>query len=271
MAARATLLNLLNRRLPPAIAAPLGSVVLSLHQREPCRVAFRDGAWLHRYATGTVVQHRLAGPSARAQDREARDYFLYGYQPRENDVVFDVGAGMGGEVRLFSSLVGPAGRVISVEANPHTYQMLKRTVEVNQLDNVTAFWAAAADRNQVLHIQDDRDSHLANSLTTDNAGVDTPGHTLQYLVDLANVTHIDLLKMNIEGAELPALSCSENALHLVRNIVVSCHDFKADRTGDDTFRTRREVSELLMDNGFRLRSRPDDPRPWVRDFLYGVR
>jgi len=82
---------------------------------------------------------------------------------------------------------------------------------------------------------------------------------------------IAFLKMNIEGAEREALLGMGPSLRRVEQICVACHDFRADLGHGEQFRTRIFVQEFLVKHGFTLRSRPDDPRSYVRDHVFGLR
>ena len=82
---------------------------------------------------------------------------------------------------------------------------------------------------------------------------------------------VDLLKMSIEGAELDVVRGAVDALSAVRNVVISCHDFLTESDGDDARRTFEPVRAILVQAGFALRFRAEDPRPWVRYYIYGTR
>jgi FkbM family methyltransferase len=230
-----------------------------------------EDGWIHRYREGIAVHPRIGGPSARLQDQFARDRFLYRYSPRRGDVVFDLGAGAGGQVRLFSRLVGAAGRVISVEAHPRTFRLLARTVALNRLTNVTALQAAVIGARKTVYVHDD--ARTPGRAVTNDAVIGAPvaGLTLSDVMALVDVDRIDLLKMDIDGSELPALRAARAALTSVRNIVVSCHDFRADSGGGDWQRTYRPVTDLLHEAGFSIRSRPTDARASIRYYAYGAR
>src|SRR6185503_16986509 len=140
----------------------------------------------------------------------------------------DLGAGTGGEARLFSRIVGPSGRVLSVEAHPRMFRCLRHTVELNALHNVTPVHAAVVGKRGPVYIQDLPD-YLSNSITdSPHNALPVPGEPLGELLDRFDVDKIDLLTLNIEGAELAVLEAARDVLPRVRNLVVSCHDFKAD-------------------------------------------
>lgn len=262
----------LQDRLDPRLFAPLASVLMTIKRKDRCAVRLTDGDWIHRYRTGTVVQPFLGGESADGQDRNTSDIFLHGYRPKPGDTVFDLGAGTGSEARLLSRLVGPEGRVISVEAHPRIFACLKRTVELNRLENVTAVHCAVAGVPGTVFLQDDLERHVSNGITLDpENSIAVPGRTLVDLVDQYGTGGVDLLKMNIEGAELPVLAAAGRVLPLIRNLVVSCHDFKADRVGGDWQRTYVPVRELLAENHYRLQARRADQRPWVPFYIYAAR
>lgn len=264
-------------RVPVRLRGPLGSLLVSARRGELCVARPTGDGWAHTYREGVTVHPRLGGPSARRQDAQARDTFLYGYEPQPGDVVFDVGAGVGGEVRLLSRLVGPTGRVVCVEAHPRTYEYLTHTIRLNGLPNVTPVQAALAGVTGTVYLDDDEVNHVANGLVDrgtfagGSGGIAVPGCTLPVLVERTGVTRIDLLKMNIEGAELAALRAAQDCLPLVRHVAISCHDFKADQGGQAWQRTYQPVRELLQRNGFSLAERREDPRGWIRWYIYGQR
>jgi FkbM family methyltransferase len=254
-----------------ALAAGLGSLAVTVRRREPCRVRAVPDGWSHHYREGVTVAHRWGGPSARREDASARELFLFDYEPGPGDRIVDIGAGTGGEARLFSRLAGPAGRLVCVEAHPRTFGLLAQTIALNRLGNVTALPLAVTGTAGTVHIEDDPDAHVANGLTDAGRGIAVPGVTLAEVLERAGLDRVDLLKLNIEGAELAALR-APGPLRRVRHIVVSCHDFRADAgSGGDGMRTFAPVRELLLAAGFTLRTRPHDPRPWVRHYLYGRR
>ena len=49
--------------------------------------------------------------------------------------------------------------------------------------------------------------------------------TLDEFVDIHKITKINLLKMNIEGAELQVIKGMTTSVDLVDNFAISCHDF----------------------------------------------
>lgn len=266
------MLDTLNRRVDPRIVAGLGSVYLSARARSRCRVRYDDGDWIHRYHDGVIVNTSLGGPSPALQDHAARDVFLFDYRPRPGDTVVDIGAGVGGEVRLFSRLVGRSGRVVSIEAHPRTFRCLRRTIELNRLANVIPVECGVVGAPGPVLLEDDSVAHIGNALTTDATNsVQVVGRTLDEILDSLGIGHVDLLKMNIEGGELAVLEQFRDQLKMVDNLAVSCHDFKADCSARDWQRTCTPVTALLREAGYAIRMRPEDPRPWVRYYVYASR
>lgn len=269
---RRRILDACGNRMDPKVVAGLGSVALSLRSRSRCVVRYEEENWIHRYRGGVVVNTTLGGPSAELADRSARDVFLYGYEPGPGDTVFDVGAGVGTEVRLLSRLVGPDGRVVSIEAHPRTFHCLRRTVELNRLPNVTLVECALVGEAGEVHLEEDPLSHIRNGITTDpGRGLPVAGRRLDEVMESLGIDRIDLLKMNIEGAELGVLAGSVDVLDAVENLVVSCHDFLASGPDGDRMRTFAAVTALLRSAGYAIRTRPDDPRPWIPYYVYAAR
>jgi FkbM family methyltransferase len=249
-----------------------GSFWVSFMYRAPCLVYWRDGAWIHHYRSAKIPHAGLGRAAPPAVFTEhARDTALYAYTPNEGDVVFDVGAGVGSETLLFSRLVGASGRVVSIEAHPRTYGRVVEICKANGLANVTPLQVAAAESDGTVTISD-LGNHLRNTtLAAADEGIEVPARRLETLARSLDITHIDLLKMNIEGAEVSALRGLGPLLSKTRNVCIACHDFLADEGGDETLRTKAVVRDLLVAHGFDLRTRDDAPDPWTRDYVYGVK
>ena len=248
-----------------------GSVWVSLTYRAPCLVYWRDGAWIHHYR-GAKIPHASFGRAAppRVFTAQAREMFLYEYVPQAGDVVFDIGAGVGAEMLLFSRLVGPSGRVVSVEAHPRTYGRLADLCNANGLRNVTPLQLAVSDTDGTVAVSD-LDHHLRNAvLKAPVDGIEVPARRIDTLAAELDVDRIDLLKMNIEGAERQAIQGMGTVLANTRHVCISCHDFLADDGGPEELRTKAFVRDFLAERGFRVITRDDAPDPWTRDYVYAV-
>ena len=120
----------------------------------------------------------------------------------------DVGAGLGTELPEFSRLVGPLGRVIAIEGHPWCSDRLRETVRLNQLTNVTSVEVAIADRVGTRSLRDNGND-LESSLVDDGArSLSVKTATLDQILGELRVSRVDLLKMNIEGAEAMAASAA---------------------------------------------------------------
>lgn len=239
-----------------------GSVWVSWTYREPCLVYWRRGAWIHRYR-GAGIPHAALGRAAPpgVLTAEARDLFLHSYTPQRGDVVVDVGAGIGAETLVFSKLVGPTGRVVSIEAHPRTYERLVLLCRANSMDNVIPLQVATGNADGEVAISD-TSNHMRNAVGAD--GIVVPGRRLDGLAAELGIDHVDLLKMNIEGAERDALEGMGALLERTRHVCISCHDFLG-------VPTKAAVLSVLTKHGFDVHTRDDAPDPWTRDYVYGVR
>jgi FkbM family methyltransferase len=248
-----------------------GSVWVSTSERALCVVYPREGEWIHWYR-GARIPHAGLGRAAPPAvfTAQARDLFLYEYTPRPGDVVFDVGAGIGAETLLFSRLVGPAGHVVAIEAHPRTYARLELLCRVNGLDNVVPLQVAVSERDGTATISDTGE-HLRNAVLADaDEGVAVAVRRLDGIASELGIDRIDLLKMNIEGAEREAVHGLGALLSSTRHVCISCHDFLADAGGPNALRTKEHVRRFLVENGFDVTSRDDAAEPWTRDYLYAT-
>jgi FkbM family methyltransferase len=253
--------------------ALLSSVYCSVTARAPCRVVYRDGVWIHRFPEGvttdTRIRQNLPTP-ARWRETTERNVF-FRYRPRPGDVVFDIGAGVGTETFTIAPLVGHEGRVIAFEAHPRTFACLATMVRENGLDNVVVEQKAIAGAVGEIEMGDD-EAHISNSaFELDRKTLRVPATTLDHYARMLGVGRVDLLKMNIEGAEAGALGGASELLRRTRHVVVACHDFKANRTGVDAYRTKAQVRARLEAAGFEVFDRRDEERPWLTDTLYAER
>ena len=136
---------------------------------------------------------------------------------RRGDVVFDVGANQGIFTALMSNLAGRDGRVHAFEPSPETCRLLRATLEARARTPanvvINAMAAGAEDGTAMLHTPQ-RD-HGQASLMTHDTGSWSDGAAVQssqivitrldtYVV-AQRPARIDVVKMDVEGAELPAL------------------------------------------------------------------
>ena len=200
------------------------------------------------------------------------DYWLVDNVLRPGDTVFDVGAGIGEETLVFAKYTNPNGRIFSFEANPRTVRCLAKTAQRNGLESVMIIAAAVTDHAGHVKITDNR-AHIQNSIlfSDNNSFIDVSAVTLDDFVESHRIDRIDLLKMNIEGAETPALLGFQRNFNCVRNVAIACHDWIADLGHSENYRTLEFVNGFLESQGFFVQRRANDPRPWIRDTLIGSR
>ena len=77
----------------------------------------------------------------------------------EGDIVIDVGAHVGYYTLLMAQLVGKNGKVYSFEPDPVNFQLLKKSVEINEFENVILIQKAVSDTNEKVKLflgDDDR-------------------------------------------------------------------------------------------------------------------
>jgi FkbM family methyltransferase len=253
--------------LRPTLSA-LATINSSVRAGKLCRVSY-EGEWVQRFPMCTLVEPRLTLWTPQQIESMNADLWMHQYRPHEGDTIVDVGAGTGWETLTFSRSVGVPGRVISIEAHPRTFRCLSKMCAKNRLGNVTLIQAAVGDQEREVRLSDS-DEHEGNTIIGAGSGVLVRGTTLDKIFQSLGLSQVDFLKMNIEGAERPALFGMGEMLRKTKNVCISCHDFLADEGGPDELRTKADVVAFLKQNGFTVSLRESDARSNVRDLVYGL-
>ena len=245
----------------------LAATIYSRFQTGTFIKVFFDGAWGHRNKSVVFFDRRIN--LALSYDRcrsVTMDHWLFLYKPKQRDVIIDIGAGLGVETFFFSKLVGPEGKIFSIEANPPTFACLQKMSSSNKLDNVVLLNLAIHHDSTSVYI-DDPEVHVNASILNTKGGYEVSGETLDSLVRQWELPEIAFVKMNIEGAERLAVRGMTDMIKMVKYLCISCHDFISERDGNEYMRTKKVIREFLADNGLCIVTRDDDPRAWIRDQL----
>ncbi len=276
------IISLLDHRGGRRILGLIATHIARRQTGDDVEIFYHNGLWCHRaglhyFPDGPMYEYLSSNYTswkyqAKLYVSDAEDFWFRHYNPKNGDVVIDVGAGHGEDTFAFSRAVGDMGRVIAIEAHPLSFRILKEFCQLNQLHNTTLRQTAVMDELCAVSMAES-DMWYSNSVEKINGaqGIKVRSTTLDELFKAEDINDVSFLKMNIEGAEQFALSGMESIINRIQTICVACHDFRADRGDGDQFRTRGMVEKVLESNGFKVASCPYDPREYVRDHIFGLR
>jgi FkbM family methyltransferase len=223
-------------------------------QRHPCRAAlvyllskFGLGRYLPAFRhSGIRLAMRNGGLApflwSNPGHRLDGEVFLASFL-KEGDMVVDVGANIGVLALLASRKVGPAGRVLAIEAHPGTHAALLENLRLNAAHHVTAVQTAVGPEEALVRFSD-KPGDDWNRVEAGSGAIEVKQTTLDSVC--RDCARIDLLKMDIEGFELPALKGASETLGKTECLLIECWDANTRSFGY----AAGEVVEHLVRAGF---------------------
>ena len=186
------------------------------------------------------------------------------YLPTRGDVVVAFGAGYGEEA-IYLAARSPGVHYIGVEPQPVIYECLSNTL--NDLDEYyIASPYVVGNRKNVKFISQ---FSYASVGEKPDGYIEVPTLTWSEFLARYDLSKIDLVKMNIEGAE-KELMAEITDFKMINRFVISCHDFRS-RDGDgEGFRTKEFVKTTMQDNGYRIKTFECGIN-WADDWIFAER
>lgn len=171
-----------------------------------------------------------------------------GYWPvinlcKENKIkpvsIVDAGANIGSSVVFFKD-VFPDAMIICIEPENKNFAQLKENVLLNQFNDINFINGGLWHKDEFLNLNSDfrgdREKELSFSLTSEaDANISNSkieGHTINKIMKQYNLMEIDLLKIDIEGAESFLFETLEKTIDILKRVkllAIELHDESIDR------------------------------------------
>src|SRR5919108_1715140 len=211
-----------------------------------------------------------------ALPRKGSDDFYMFYIPREKELLphlimhkgetfVDVGANVGYySLKLAKEYSSMGVTIIAIEAHPGNYKALRKNVELNDFKCITTINKAVADHNGIVTMYERIDTrnrvrsefyslsdgfiHESNVVRPDGGSLEIECDTLD---NILRDQRVDVMKIDIEGAEVSALKGASQILKKLRKIIVEVHGANFDKVMQilsDTHNFRCETIETSLMN-----------------------
>jgi FkbM family methyltransferase len=179
-----------------------------------------------------------------------KELFLLRLLVRPGDVCVDIGAAGGAHLLVMARGAGSDGRVLGIEPRPGSRRVLQGIVALNGLSRrVTLRQVALSDgpgrvtlRIPIVPTR----AHVPGSSTDPTTAafarlphrrIEVPTVALDALLDEEGLDRVDIVKCDVEGAELLALAGAQRVLSTLRPIWIieadDLHQRRFDRTAQD--------------------------------------
>jgi FkbM family methyltransferase len=186
-------------RLKRGAFRPMLSRLVNLLRAGPVDVSYQGASFRFYHQASATERGALFNPDYNIEELD----FLRAHSP-DGGVFVDVGANVGTYALVLARQVGSNGKVIAIEPHPITHARLAFNRAASNATQVRLVAAAAGPADGELMIETDGDnlgaSHIVSGEPGSNA-IKVPSLRLQRILDDAGVTHIDALKIDVEGFE----------------------------------------------------------------------
>lgn len=175
----------------------------------------------------------------------------------EQPIIYDCGANIGTGVLYFKQMF-PSAKVKAFEADPKILELLNKNIIENKILNVEVIGKAVWVNNEGVEFS--QEGADGSSIYGEENKIKIPSVRLKDFLD--SETYIDLLKMDIEGAEIEVLKDCDSSLKKAKHIFIEFHSFVNDTQNLNI------VLDILSSNGFRyfIKQEADRKQPFINRF-----
>lgn len=215
------------------------------HQKEERMIKWEDKSVLLRYMDFPIVKELCDGEG----------YRKYLNNLDKNSLVFDIGANIG----IFTLQVAEkVKKVISVEPNLDSLNILRRNIALNNIKNVCVLNGAIARNNSIMTLYGEGGGA---GFFSKGQGNSVKTYNLDYITNKIN--KIDLIKIDIEGAEQELIESSPQTLKKTNQIIMEVHKWIS---------SEEKIVKILKNNNFDVQVIKIKGKPMERAVMvYGVR
>lgn len=186
---------LIIRKKSQVINIKFGSAVFKFNYRHGERHQGGRGIFLYREKIESLMEYG--------------DRFM-----RFGGTCIDGGANQGIFTIAFSNYVGLKGKVVAIEPMPYACAMIKDNLELNELENTIVYEGALSDAPGEAML--DFSTGVGSASIVKDFGGEKLQHvrtyTIDEIVELESIEHVDFIKLDIEGAELKGLIGAQDTL-----------------------------------------------------------
>lgn len=192
-------------------------------------------------------------PAVRAYEPEVREFLTAVLKPGETYI--DCGSNIGYFSVLAGDLVGIHGRVIAIEANPVTWQLVRRNLSANNLPEPIHCALTTTEGTVDIFAPklggDVYSSMRVGGLITES-DLDVyrvEGRRLDSLISECNLSRVDVIKIDVEGAEIEVLLSAVQTLKRFRPLCIVEYSVQ---TWSAFNATREQLAEIAEKAEYRI-------------------
>ena len=189
-------------------------------------------------------------------DYEAENFSFLKSSCKEGAVILDIGAHIGLFASIAAKMAGSKGKVFAFEPTPDTFSVLQQTIRINKLENVIepVNQAMGKDTGIATFFISDAEADNSNSLVSykidrNLSGVKVEINTIDNFVAATKLNKIDIIKIDVEGAEYDALKGGMDVFKKWRPYcILAIHPEPIATKGD----TLEDIYDLLLQLNYRI-------------------
>ncbi len=203
-AAQAAVIHLAHRsRLKRGAFRPWLSRLVNLLRAGPVDAPYQGASFRFHHQASATERGALFNPDYNLEELD----FLRAHTP-VGGVFVDIGANVGTYAMVLARHVGTGGKVIAIEPHPVTHARLAFNNAASGYTQVRLVAAAAGAADGELMIETDGDNLGASHIVTgqkpgeiSSKAIKVPSLRLQRILEEAGASHVDALKIDVEGFE----------------------------------------------------------------------
>ncbi|HYF70803.1 MAG TPA: FkbM family methyltransferase [Ohtaekwangia sp.] len=218
-----------------------------LYEKNSCRSAIINGVKYKLDISDTVDHFIYFGFSDKAFDSIKSHV-------KKDSIIVDVGANMG-RFTLDFAFAARDGQIISYEPDPRSFEKLMCNIALNDFQHIKTFKKALGNALcvrelfKVNHHNAGMNRFVSGKIADGIDSIETKVSVLDEEVKILGVTHIDIIKIDVEGFEHKVLQGAEESIKKYRPILFL-----------------ELVDENLKDHG----DTPGDVIKWLRERKYSI-